>query len=58
MIFRKLSEREFDLVKGRGHKSVKEVLGLHKECMSGLERVEKVVDVQKTIDEVLFKDER
>ena len=38
MIRRLLSKSELELVLNRGSKSVKEVLGLHKEVMLGLDR--------------------
>lgn len=54
MIFKKLSDRELELVKNRGCKSVVEVLGLHKEISSGLK--DKKLDSQTTIQEVLINE--
>lgn len=56
MIIKKLSKEEIELVKNRGSKSVVQVLGLHKEIASGIERSEKVSEVQKTISEAIQYD--
>ena len=53
MIVRKLSEEEFELVKNRGSKTVVQVLGLHNEIASGMQRAGKVPEVQKTISEAI-----